>query len=165
MPQDGKMPIKSIRDWLKEHEQKNHSVFLLEWLSIFAIALAFWTFLFHKLEISPWSTAAAATTAVLYACGFIYLRVYQATRCRKCNSPLPLMRQEVGRRRTHDEERCLEIERGGEDYEAHFIDIYYRIYHVEIVKFRCRSCHKVWEETERSPASNFKFVRTICVKD
>ena len=159
------MIIKSIPDWLKEQEQKNHSIFLLEWVSTFAFALVFWTILFYEVETSFWSTAAAATASALYACGFIYPRIFPITRCKKCNSLLPLIKVEIGRRHIHDEERCTEIERGGEDYWGHFIDIYNRIYHVEIVRFRCRRCHRVWEEVEQSPASNFKFVRTISIKD
>ena len=162
---DGEMVFKSIPDWLKEQEQKNHSFFLLEWISTFAFALVFWITLFFKLEISFWSIAAAATTSALYASGFIYLRAFPITRCKKCNSMLPLVREEISRRRIHDEERCLEIERGGEDYYQHFIDIYNRIYHVEIVRFRCRRCHRAWDEVEQSPASKYRFVRTITVKD
>jgi len=165
MPLDEAMIIKSIRDWLKEQEQKNRSIFLVEWVSAFALALVFWTILFYEVQISLWSTAAATIISALYACVFIYLRLFPITRCRKCKSLLPLVREEVSRRHIHDEEKCLEIERGGEDYWQHFIDLYYRIYRVEIVKFRCRRCHRMWEEVERSPASDFKFVRTISIKD
>jgi hypothetical protein len=101
----------------------------------------------------------------LYACGFVYLRAFPITSCKRCRSLLPLIRQEIDRRHVHDEERCLEIERGGEDYWQHFIDIYNRVYRVEIVRFRCRKCHRVWDEEEQSPASKFRFVRTITVKD
>jgi hypothetical protein len=119
MPMDGEMILKSIPDWLKEQEQKNHSVFLMEWMSTFAFALVFWTALFFKLEISLWTAAAAAATSALYACVFVYLRLFPITRCKKCSSLLPLVRDEISRRCIHDEERCLEIERGGEIGRAH----------------------------------------------
>ena len=160
---DGAMIIKSIPDWLKEQEEKHHSIFLLEWVSTFACTFIFWIVLFHGLEVSLRSTA--ATTSALYACGFVYLRLFPVTRCKKCSSLLPLVREEIGRRHIHDEERTVEIERGGEDYWGHFIDIYNRVYHVDVVRNRCRRCHKVWDEVEQLPASNFRFVRTIRVKD
>ena len=160
------MIFNSIPDWLIEQERKKpHSIFLLEWLSTFAVIFLFWNFLFFKLENSLRSTAAAATISALYACGFVYLRIYPITRCKKCHSLLPLIRKEIGRRHIHDEEKCLEIEHGGEDYWKHFIDLYHRIYRVELVKFRCRRCKAVWEEVEQAPASEYKFVRTIDVKD
>jgi hypothetical protein len=159
------MIFNSIPDWLKEQEQKNHSIFLLEWLATFAVSLLFWGVLFYKLEISLWSTAAAATTSALYACGFVYLRSFPITRCKKCTSLLPLVKKEISRRHIHDEEKCREIERGGEDYWGHFIDIYNRLYHIEIVRFRCRRCRKTWDEVEQSPASGYRFIRTISIKD
>ncbi len=160
------MDFNSIPGWLNEQEhKKSHSIFLLEWVSTFAFAFLFWYFLFFELENSIRSTSAAATISALYACGFVYLRIYPITRCKKCNSWLPLVREEISRRRIQDQERCLEIEHGGEDYWRHFIDLYYRIYRVDIVRFRCRRCKAVWEETEQAPASNYKFVRTIEVKD
>jgi uncharacterized protein with PIN domain len=160
------MIFNSIRDWLKELERKKTTaIFLLEWLSTFAVAFLFWNFLFFELENSIRSTSAAATISALYACGFVYLRLYPITRCKKCNSLLPLVREEIGRRRIHDEEKVLEIEHGGEDYWRHFIDLYYRIYRVELVRFRCKRCKAVWEEVEQNPASEYKFVRTIDVKD
>jgi hypothetical protein len=160
------MIFNSIPDWLKEQERKKgHSIFLLEWASIFAFAFLFWTFLFLELENSFRLTPAAASISILYACGLVYLRIFPITRCKKCNSLLPLVREEVGRRRIHDEEKCLEIEHGGEEYWGHFIDLYYRIYHVDVVRFHCRRCKAVWEEVEQAPASDYKFVRTIEVKD
>jgi hypothetical protein len=163
---DEVMIFYSIPNWLLEQEHKKKpSIFLLEWLSIFVFALLFWTFLFLELENSFWSTAAAATISAFYAFGFVYLRLFPITRCKKCNSLLPLVREEIDRRHIHDEEKCLEIEHGGEDYWRHFIDLYYRIYRVDIVRFRCRRCKAVWDETEEIPVSNYKFVRTINVKD
>lgn len=156
----------SIPDWLTEQEhKKNPSIFLLEWISIFAFAFLFWNFLFLELVNSYSLTPAAATISALYACGFVYIRIYPVTRCKKCNSLLPLMREEIGRRFIHDEEKCKEIERGGEEYWGHFIEIYNRIYRVDIVRFRCVKCKATWEEVEQNPASKYKFIRSIEVKD
>jgi hypothetical protein len=155
-----------IPDWLTEQERKkNPSIFLLEWLSAFAVTFPFWTFLFFKLENSFRLIPAAAAISALYACGFVYLRIYPVTHCKKCTSLLPLVKVEIGRRHIHDEEKCKEIERGGEDYWQHFIDLYNRIYRVDIVKFRCLRCKAVWEEVEQNPVSKYRFIRTITVKD
>ena len=160
------MDFNSIPDWLKEQEhKKSHSIFLLEWVSTFAFAFLFWYFLFLALENSFRSISAAATMSALYACGFVYLRIYPITRCKKCTSLLPLVRKEIGRRYIHDEEKCLEIEHGGEDYWRHFIDLYCRVYRVDIVRFRCRRCKAEWDEMEQASASEYRFVRTIEVKD
>jgi hypothetical protein len=160
------MIFNSIPDWLIEQEHKKKpSIFLLEWVSTFAFAFLFWIILFTELEYSSRSVTAAATISSLYACGFVYLRIFPITRCKKCHSLLPLVRQEIGRRHIHDEEKCLEIERGGVEYWGHFIDIYNRIYRTDIVRFRCRRCKAVWEEVEQSPASKYRFVRSIKVKD
>jgi hypothetical protein len=87
------MIFNSIPDWLKEQERKKTiTIFLLEWLSTFAVAFLFWNFLLFELENSFRSTSAAAAISALYACGFVYLRLYPITRCNKCNSPLPLIR-------------------------------------------------------------------------
>ena len=163
---DEEMIFNSISDWLLEQEHKKKpAVFLLEWLSVFAFAVVFWTILFYEFETSLRSTATATAISALYACGFVYLRLFPLTRCKKCDSLLPLARKEIGRRHIRDKEKCLEIEHGGEEYWGHFIDLYHRIYRVDIVKFRCRRCHAVWEEVEHVPASDFSLVRTINVKD
>ena len=156
----------SLSSWLSEQEHKRHSpVFLCEWLATFALAWLFWLLLFHKLEISARATAGAAAIAALYASVFVYLRLFPVTRCAKCRSPLPLIREEVGRRRVRDEELALEVERGGEEYWGHFIDLYQRIYGVDIVRFRCTRCGAVWESVEHVPVSDYRLVRTIRVKD
>ena len=156
----------SISRWLSEREHKPQSlIFLFEWLSTFALAWLFWLLLFHELEVSVRSTAAATSLAALYACVFVYFRLFPVTRCTKCRSLLPLIREEIGRRSTHEEEMSLKIERGGEEYWGHFIDIYHRIYTVDIVKFRCTRCGAVWETVEHVPESDYRLVRTIKVKD
>jgi uncharacterized protein with PIN domain len=160
------MLFRSIPEWLKEQEQKrNRSIFLLEWILVFACALPFWIILFLKLEKSVWSPAAAALMSTVYACGFVYARLHPLTNCEKCRSPLPLIRREIDRRHLRDEEQCLEIVRGGEEYWEHFIEIYNRIERVEMVRFRCVKCKAVWDEVQHRPASKYEYVRTIKVKD
>ncbi len=160
------MFVNSIPDWLVEQERKKSpSIFLLEWVSIFAIAWLFWTCLFFQFHVSVSSVAASAAVSTLYACGFVYIRLFKETGCKKCKNPLPFSREEIGRRYVHNEERCVEIEHGGVEWSEHFIDIYSRVYRVEIVRFRCRRCRSVWDEREQSPASDYKLVRTIDLKD
>lgn len=160
------MLLDSISHWLIEQEhKKNLSFFALEWLSTFAVAFLFWNFLFIELKNSYMSTPAAAAISFLYACGFVYSRIYPVTHCKKCKSLLPLVREEINRRHIHDEEKCVEVERGGVEYPEHFIDLYNRIYRVDIVRFRCVKCKATWEEVEQNPASDYRFVRSIKVKD
>src|SRR5574337_1850362 len=109
------MIFNSISDWLLEQEHKKKpAVFLLEWFFTFAFAVTFWTVLFYEFETSIRSTAVATTISMLYACSFVYIRLLPLTRCKKCNSPLPLARKEIGRRHIHNEEKCLEIEHARE---------------------------------------------------
>jgi|SRR5271157_1075123 len=122
------MIFKSVSDWLlKQEHKKKPVIFLLEWLCIFVFASLFLAFLFQDLEISVRSTA-VVSISILYACGFVYIRLFPLTKCKKCKSPLPLAREEVSRRHARDMETCLEIEHGGEEYWGHFINLYYRIY-------------------------------------
>ena len=156
----------SISSWLSEQEHNRQSrIFLLEWLSTFAVAWLFWLLIFREFDASARSTAAAVAIAAFYASVFVYFRLFPLTRCTKCSSLLPLIREEIGRRHLHEEETSLEIERGGEEYWGHFIDLYHRIYAVDIVRFRCTRCGAVWDTVERVPASYYSLVRTIRIKD
>jgi len=107
---------------------------------------------------------AAAAVASVYASGLVYLRLIKETGCKKCKSLLPLSREEIAHRHVHDEEHCLEIEHGGVEWDQHFIDLYTRIYRVEVVRFRCRRCHTTWDEVEQFPITDYKLVRTIDLK-
>ena len=156
------MIFHSLPEWLREQEQKkNRSIFLLEWILAFACALLFWIVLFLKLEKTIGSIAAAALISTIYACGFVYVRLHPLTNCNKCHTLLPLVRKEIDRRHLRDEEKCVEIVRGGEEYWGHFIEIYNRVYRVEMVRFRCVKCKAVWDEVEHLPASKYKYVRTM----
>jgi membrane protein implicated in regulation of membrane protease activity len=160
------MFVTPFRDWLGEQERKGRPLtFLLEWLSIFAVALLFWIVLFLEVGTSFWSLAAAAALSSVYASGFVYVRLLQLTTCEKCKSPLALSQQVIGKRTVHQEEKCLEIEHGGEEWYGHFIDLYSRQYRVEIVKYRCRWCHSIWERVTIEPVDDYVLVRTIELKD
>jgi hypothetical protein len=160
------MLVTPFRDWLAEQERRRGLLFfLLEWLMIFAAALAFWTVLLLQIHRSTWSVAAAAAISSLYASFSIYIRFLRLSVCRKCHSPLALTQRVIGHRYVQERERCLEIERGGQEWYGHFIDLYTRHYRVEVVKYRCRRCNRVWEQSTEEPAGNYELVRTIEVKD
>ncbi len=159
------MIVISIRDWLAEQEHKKHPfVFLLEWFSIFAFGLLFWTIVFFEIHTSIGSVAAAAAVSFVYASGLVYLRLLQLTACKKCNSPLAFSQEEIGRRHIRDTEKCVEIERGGDEWYEHFIDLYSRRTRLELVKYRCRRCHAIWEEVKEFPLTDYELVRTIDLK-
>ncbi len=160
------MIVASFRDWLVEQEhRKSPAVFLLEWLSIFVVTLLFWTIVFFQMRVSVASMSLAAAVASVYASGFVYIRLLKLTACKKCSSPLLFSRQEIGSRYVREVEKCLELEHGGEEWYEHFIDIYTRKYRVEVVKYRCRRCRATWEEVIELPASDYRWVRTIKLKD
>jgi hypothetical protein len=158
--------IRPFRDWLAEQERRRRPlIFVFEWLGIFALSLTFWTVLFLELHPLAWSMAAAGAVASLYSSAFVYVRLLALTTCRKCKSSLALSRDEISRRYVHEIERCLEIEHGGEEWYGHFIDLYSRRYRTEIVRYRCRRCHSVWDEETELPVSDYVLVRTIELKD
>ncbi len=159
------MTVYSKPDWLTAQERKRSlSIFLLEWLFLFALALLFWTLLFFKVHPSFTSAVTAVVLSSLYACTLIYARLLSVTRCRKCKGLLPLGQEEIGRRHIHDEERCVEVEHGGSESIGHWIDTYSGIDRVEMVRYRCRRCHSVWDEMERSMASSYKLIRRTNLK-
>ena len=160
------MLITPFKDWLAEQEHKRPPlIFLLEWLLVFALAMPFWVVLLLEIRNSPWLIAGAAAFSSLYASAFVYVRLMGLAACRKCRAPLALTEQELGRRPVHEEERCLEIEHGGEEWYGHYVDLYARRYRVEIVKYRCRWCKSVWEQRMAIPADEYTLIRTIEVED
>lgn len=160
------MLVRPFRDWLVEQENRRGPLFfLLEWLILFAIALVFWSILLFEVQGLPWSLVAGAAVASVYASGTVYLRVLGFRKCRKCRSSLAISGQELSRRHVRDVERCLEIERGGEEWYGHFLDLYSRRSRIEIVKYRCRRCNRTWEQTTEEPDGDYKLVRTIELKD
>jgi len=158
--------IPPLRDWLSEQERKRGPLaFLVEWLFVFSAALVFWIVLLLEMGTARWSIAAAIAVSSVYASGFVYLRLLKHSTCGKCNSPLVLTQQVLGRRYLKEEERCLEIERGGEEWYGHFIDLYSKRYRIEVVKYRCRRCGVIWERVTPEPVCEYELVRTIELKD
>jgi hypothetical protein len=152
----------SIWDWfLKQEHRMNPAIFVLEWVSIFIPAFFFWTVVFSRLQASHPSLAEVGTVSAFYGSAVVYFRLLRETGCKKCHSLLPLQVEEVSRRHVRDEERTLEVERGGEAWGKHFLDVYVRIYEVAIVRLRCRRCQAVWDETKISPSSGYRRVRTL----
>ena len=155
-----------FKDWLAEQEHKRPPlIFFAEWAFVFALALPFWVVILVQMQGPKWSLVGSIALASVYASGLVYSRLLKLAPCRKCGAPLALTQHELGRRTIHEIEKCIEIERGGEEWYGHYLDIYSRRYSVEIVKLRCRWCGKVWEERVEDAAEAYKLVRTIEVKD
>ena len=134
---------------------------VLEWIMVCLLAAIFWTGVLFKLRGSYPSIGTVGVVSAFYGSAFLYVRLLQDTGCKKCHSLFPFVREEVGRRHVRDEEQCKESERGGEAWGQHYLDVYARVQHVEIVKFRCRRCHAVWDVTQKMPATAYRRVRTI----
>lgn len=159
------MPRKSLDSWLVTLErQKNHSVFLVEWMSVFAIAWLFWSLMFFAAPGTIPPSVAATVLAGLYATGLIYGRVLRATGCKKCHSALPFMRQEVGRRHLPEQEDCIELEYGGAEWDVHFVQVYCRVLRSDIVTYHCRRCDQTWEEKVQLPRSGYRLVRRMDIR-
>ncbi len=159
------MPKKSLDSWLVTQERKkNHSIFLVEWTSIFAIAWLFWSLMFWAAPGSISPRVAATVLAGLYATCLIYGRVMHATGCKKCHSVLPFMRNEIGRRHLPDQEDCTELEYGGDEWDMHFTQVYCRVLRSDIVTYRCRNCGQGWEEKVQLPRSGYRLVRRMDIR-
>ena len=74
------MPKNSFQNWLtiQEH-RKGHSIFLVEWLSLFAMAWLFWILMFFNAPGSVPPGLAATLIAILYASCLVYGRLLRAT--------------------------------------------------------------------------------------
>lgn len=156
------MPKNPFQNWLEIQERKrNHTFFIAEWLSIFLIAWLFWCVLFFGAPGSVPPGLAATLIAGLYASAIVYGRLMAVTGCRKCSCPLPFMRQEIGRRHLRDEEHCVEIAYGGEEWGQHMIQVYCKICRADIVSFRCRRCNQMWEEKVELPGTGYRLVRRV----
>lgn len=154
------MPKSPFEEWLKTLEyRRNRVVFLVEWLAMFSIAWLFWSVLFFGAPGSLRPALAAPLMAFLYATCVVYGRLMRATGCRKCASPLPLLRQEVGRRRLPDEEHCMEVQYGGEAYGQQIVDVYCKVTRADMVTYCCRRCDQSWEERVELPGSGYQFIR------
>lgn len=160
MPKD---PYQS--SWLTKQEgRRTYTIFLVEWLSIFAIAWMFWSVMFFAAPGSIPPGLAATILSGLYATCMVYGRLLRATGCKKCSSALPFMRKEIGRRHLRDQEDCVELEYGGSEWDQHFMHVYCRIIRSDIVTYRCRKCDQVWEEKVELPGSGYRLVRRMDMK-
>lgn len=151
-----------FQSWLSVQERRrSHIVFLVEWISIFAIAWLFWSFMFRLAPGSVAPGTAALAIAALYATSVIYGRLLRATGCRKCANPLPFLRAEVGRHRLPDQEDCLEVQYGAEEYGQELMQVYCRVVRTDMVTYHCRRCGQMWEERVQLPGPGYQLVRRI----
>jgi hypothetical protein len=95
----------------------------------------------------------------------IYGRTLRATGCRKCSNPLPFLRKETGRRRLPDQEDCIEVRYGAEEFGQQVVQDYCRVIRSDMVTFRCRSCGQAWEERVQLPASDYQPVHRTRARD
>ena len=153
------MPKSPFQDWLSTQEyRRRHAIFLVEWLAIFAIAWLFWWVMFVGGRGAVPPGLAATITSGLYATCIIYGRLLRVTGCRRCRNPMPFMRREVGRRHLQDQEDCIELEYGGDEWDQHYVHVHCRVVRSDIVTYRCRNCDQVWEEKLELPGSGYKQV-------
>ena len=159
------MPKSPFRDWLTTQEYKrSYAIFLVEWLAIFAIAWLFWWVMFFGGRGSVAPELAATITSGLYATCIIYGRLLRVTGCRKCGNPMPFMRREIVRRHLHDQEDCIELEYGGDEWDQHFVHVYCKVIRADMVTYCCRKCEQVWQEKVELPGPGYKRVDNIDLK-
>ena len=155
-----------IQSWLAIQERrKSYLMFSVEWLSLFLITWLFWSLMFWAAPGSFPPKAAAIAVSALYATSLIYGRMLHATGCSRCSNPLPFLRKEVGRRRLPDQEDCMEVQYGAEEYGQQVVQDYYRIIRADMVTYRCRHCGQNWEERVQLPGSEYLPVRRSRAKD
>ncbi len=130
-------------------------------MSLFSIAWLFWSVLFFAAPGSMPPSVAAIAISALYASALVYGRLIKATGCPKCASALPFLRHEIGRRHLRDEEHCIEVQYGAEEYGQCMLQVYCKVVHRDMVTYRCRRCDQAWEEKLDLPGSGYKLVRRI----
>ncbi len=149
-----------FQSWLAVLERRwSLTVFLVEWLALFAIAWLFWSVMFWAAPGSIPPRTAAIAISGLYATIALYGRVLRTTGCRRCTSPLPFLRQEVGRRHLPDQEDCTELEYGGEEYGMILMQVYCRVIRADMVTYQCRHCGQMWEERVQLSSPGYHLVR------
>lgn len=149
-----------FHSWLAIQERRRSSIiFLVEWLALFASAWMFWWVMFWAAPGSLSPRIAATAVSALYATALIYGRVLRATGCKRCSSPMPFLRKEIGRRQLPDQEDCIEIEYGGEDFGLTTMQTYCQIVRSEMVTCQCSHCGQMWEERVQLPGSGYQLVR------
>ena len=151
-----------FQSWLAVQERRrSYLMFLLEWLALFAMAWMFWSVMFWAAPGSMPPRVAAIAVSALYATCLIYGRLLRATGCRKCSSASPFVRQEVGRRRLPDQEDCMEVQYGAEEYGQETMQVYSRVVRAEMVTYRCRDCGQLWQERVELPGPGYQLVRRV----
>jgi hypothetical protein len=156
------MPKNPFQEWLTVQEyKKSRVVFLAEWMALFGVAWFFWTVMFTAAPGSVPAGLAATLVSMLYATCIVYGRVLRVTGCAKCHSAMPFLRTEIGRRHLPDQEQCIEVQYGGDEWGLESIQVYCRICRSDIVTYRCRKCDQVWEEKMEMPGSGYKLVRRV----
>ncbi len=156
------MPRSPFQEWLAVQEyKKSRIVFLVEWLSLFGVAWFFWSVIFTAAPGSVPPGLVATLISILYASCIVYGRVLRVTGCPKCKSPVPFLRKQLGRRHLPDQEECIEVQYGGEEWGQTMIQVYCRVCHSDIVTYQCRHCEQVWEEKLQMPGSGYQLVRRI----
>jgi hypothetical protein len=147
------------QSWLAVQERRKSTiVFLVEWTAIFAIAWMFWSVMFWRAPGSIPPNAAAIAVSALYATIALYGRVLRATGCRRCSSPLPFLRKEVGRHRLPDQEDCIELQYGAEEYGMTLNQTYCRVLRTDMITYQCRHCGQMWEEKVQLPGSGYQLI-------
>src|SRR5512140_1214358 len=154
-----------FQSWLAVQERRrSHVVFLVEWTALFVLAWLFWSVMFWAAPGSVPPKLAAVAVSALYATCMIYGRLLRATGCKKCATALPFQRKEVGRRRLPDQEDCMEIQYGAEEYGQEMVQVYCRVVKADMVTYRCRSCGQMWEERIQLPGADYQLVRRTVVR-
>ena len=156
------MPKSPLHEWLAVQEYKNsRSIFLAEWMALFGVAWFFWTVMFTAAPGMVAPGLAATVISMLYATCIVYGRVLRVTGCAKCHSPVPFLRKEIGRRHMPDQEQCIEVQYGGDEWGQEMIQVYCRVCRTDIVSYRCRHCDQIWEEKVVLPGSGYKLASRI----
>lgn len=151
--------------WLAVLERrKSGLMFLVEWSALFALAWMFWSVMFWAAPGIMSPKVAAIAVSALYATAMIYGRVLHATGCKRCSSPLPFLRKEIGRRRLPDQEDCMEVQYGAEEYGQVMVQDYYRVVRSDMVTYRCRTCGQMWEERIELPGTQYQPVHRTTSK-
>jgi hypothetical protein len=160
------MTYHSIADWFTEREQKMKPLaFMIEWVFMFILALmACALFFFSQGKLAETAMVSTAISALL-ACVFVYVRMFKATGCDKCGSPLPLLREEVDRKHIRDARKFLELARSWSQGPASMADIYSKICRIEKVRFRCKRCKHEWAEEQQTSLSMYRFHHSINLND
>lgn len=156
----------SIADWFVERERRMKPlVFIVEWILMFILSLTMCTIFLIILNQRVSSEKVVTASSAVLACAFVYLRMFRATGCIKCGSPLPWLRKEVDRKYVGNQEKVLEVGRSWSQGPANVVDIYARNCRVEKVRYRCRKCRTEWVEEHQIPTSSYRFRTSINLHD